>query len=256
MNEILDNLVMKAHKLKIGKRKIHPYFLFTDLSIVFVLVFTYIFSIYTGQISFYKITLIIIAQYFLYEQFVKLKLQLFGIRYRTIVQDFLYFILPTYILGNLILKNPILPALDLLAFNLCLVISTVRLGCFFGGCCHGYPCKVGVKYPLLVLQKIEQPRKFTPSNYFDVRVFPLQLLESIFCYIVFAILFFLLLTKENTLVLNGTFLLQFLMAYCSFRFITDFFKLHRGTKNIGKISQTQIASCFIILVCGIILWLR
>lgn len=256
MNETLDKLVLNAHKLKIGKRKIHPYFLFTDLSIFFVLIFTYMFSIYTSQISFFKITIIIAGQYFLYEIFIKLKLKLFGIRYRTIVQDFLFFILPTYILGNIVLNNPMLPSLDLLAFNLCLVISTVRLGCFFGGCCHGFPCKIGVKYPLLVLKKIEQPRKFTPSNYFDVRVFPLQLVESIFCFLVFAILLFFLLYTENTPVLNGTYLLTFLMFYCFFRLITDFYKLHRGTKNIGKISQTQIASFFIILICGIVFWLR
>ena len=42
----------------------------------------------------------------------------------------------------------------------------------------------------------------------------------------------------------------------SLRAFTDFYKLHRGTKNIGKISQTQIASCIIILICSIIYWLH
>lgn len=255
MNKTLDRLVLRAHGLKIGKRKIHPYFLFTDLSILLVLIFSYVFATYTTQISFFKITLIIGAQFFLYDFFIKLKLQLFGIRYRTIVQDFLYFILPTYILGNFVLNNPILPSLDLLAFNLCIVIGTVRLGCFFGGCCHGFPCKIGVNYPEIVLNKVEKPRKFTPSDYCDIRVFPLQLVESIFCFLVFAILLLLLSTTNNT-VLDGTYLLKFLMAYSVFRLITDFFKLHRGTQNIGKISQTQIASCLIILICSIIFWLR
>jgi len=248
INAFLDKIVVSGHNITFLKKKLHPYFLFLDLSIVLSILFSGVFSLVFGGINGFKIGLIVALQFLCYEFYLKLKGKIFGLRSRTFFQDTILYLFPTYILGVILLKEPILPALDYLGFELAIIIGVARIGCFLGGCCHGIPSSFGVMYPKNILNKILEPRKYTPTPHADIRVFPLPLIEIIVSMIIFTVLFVRLLYVQE---LNGQSLILFIALYCPYRFFSEFYKLDRATKNIGKISQAQIASVLLCIVASI-----
>lgn len=54
-------------------------------------------------------------------------------------------------------------AADVLAFVTPAGIVVLRIGCFFGGCCHGQPSRFGVRYP-------ESPTRVLPLPLFEAVV--------------------------------------------------------------------------------------
>lgn len=248
LNSLLDQIVVSGHNIKFMKRRIHPYFLFLDLSIVLSVLFSGVFSLVFGEINGFKIGTIVALQFLNYEFYLKLKGKIFGLRSRTFFQDTILYLFPTYILGVLLFKEPMLPALDYLGFELAIIIGVARIGCFLGGCCHGIPSSFGVKYPKSILKKVLKPRKYNPTPHADIRVFPLPLIEIIVSVTIFSILFIRLLYVQE---LNGQSLILFIALYCPYRFFSEFYKLDRATKNIGKISQAQIASILLCIVASI-----
>ena len=65
--------------------------------------------------------------------------------------------------------GPVLPGLDVLAVALCVFLAAGRVGCVIGGCCHGHPAPIGPVYPAAGL----------PERLHGVRLFPVQLVESV-----------------------------------------------------------------------------
>lgn len=117
-----------------------------------------------------------------------------------------------------------------------LIHSLGRLGCLSAGCCYGVPCEY-FGYEL-------NNSLIAPPG---IKLFPTQLLESIYCFILFLILL-IFFKKIN----NGYNLISlYVFLYAPFRFFIEFFRgdLHRGL--IGTISTSQIISLVLLIITGI-----
>ena len=131
-------------------------------------------------------------------------------------------------------------AIDLLPIAPCCITiahAFGRLGCFFAGCCYGKPTDsfLGVKFPGL-----SEP------------VHPTQLYESVFLFIIFGVMLFLLLKfdfKYNMSV--------YVISYGIFRFCNEFLRGdHRGELVTG-ISPSQFWSIGMVLIgVGLIFFVK
>lgn len=78
---------------------------------------------------------------------------------------------------SLCAKSHVLSSLDLSALVLAVFIAFAKLGCFAAGCCHGRPHRHGVTYGT---------RHFEAgcwASIVGIRIFPLQLIESFFMFV-------------------------------------------------------------------------
>lgn len=106
-----------------------------------------------------------------------------------------------------------------------------RIGCFLAGCCYGKPTDswIGINFPGIG------------------KVIPTQLIEAIFLFILFGVIFFLILK------LNFKYgFIVYVPAYAIFRFVIEFF---RGDERgvAGALSPSQIW-CIILFVATIPLY--
>jgi phosphatidylglycerol---prolipoprotein diacylglyceryl transferase len=103
-----------------------------------------------------------------------------------------------------------------------------RLGCFFAGCCYGKPTDsfLGVRFPNLLH-----------------KVYPTQLFESAFLFVLFAILFFLVFRKNFTQAFA-----VYLFAYGTFRFFIEFIRGDERGAFLGSLSPSQ--SLAILMITG------
>lgn len=113
-----------------------------------------------------------------------------------------------------LMKQPILPYIDITILGIGVFLAFGRIGCYSVGCCHGRPHKHGVKYG----QK-HVDAGFT-WFYKDVPLLPVQLIESayVFCTVVAGVV--LLLNH----VAPGTVLLVYTVIYGAMRFTIEFFR--------------------------------
>lgn len=115
-----------------------------------------------------------------------------------------------------------------------------RIGCYLAGCCYGKETTsfLGVYYPV---------KDFIGGVYKEYAyVYPTQLFESGFLFILFLILFFVV--KKNQL-------RYYLISYGIFRFILEFFRGDsRGNTILGFLSPSQFLS-IIMVIFGILLWI-
>ena len=112
---------------------------------------------------------------------------------------------------------------------LCILIAHAfgRIGCFLGGCCYGKPTDsiFGMMYP-------------TAEGW--MKVFPTQLYESAFLFLLFFLLVFLI--KKNRFQI-------YLISYGVFRFLLEYLRGDdRGTSPFGALSPSQFMS--IIMIAG------
>ncbi|MBC3795932.1 prolipoprotein diacylglyceryl transferase [Acetobacterium tundrae] len=115
----------------------------------------------------------------------------------------------------------------------CLALAQAfgRIGCFFNGCCYGIPYEGfgAVYYPV---------GSYPPSG---IGLFPSQLTESFFLFILTPVLIFIL-SKSKTPGFTTGF---YLVSYGIFRFINEFFRSDpRG--SILFLSTSQVLSLFVI----------
>lgn len=68
---------------------------------------------------------------------------------------------------------PVLPYLDVTALGLGVFLACGRCGCLMVGCCHGRPCRWGIRYGA------EHAAEGFPGCYVGVRLFPVQAVEAI-----------------------------------------------------------------------------
>jgi hypothetical protein len=111
-----------------------------------------------------------------------------------------------------LLDLPVLPCLDVIGTALGLVQACGRLGCFMAGCCHGRPCRWGVRYGT------EHAEQGFESELVGVRLFPIQAVESL-C-------LFALAAGGAALIVSGrpagTALATYLAGYGAIRFGLEF----------------------------------
>ena len=114
----------------------------------------------------------------------------------------------------------------------CIVIAHAlgRIGCLFAGCCYGLPSQ-SFGLPMLV------------DGVWQNRV-PTQLLESIFLFLLFGVLVYLLLKKDNR------YLLQiYLIVYGVWRFFIEYLRDDpRGGSGISFLTPSQLTSILLALL--------
>lgn len=117
---------------------------------------------------------------------------------------------------------------------LCIVIAHAfgRVGCFFAGCCYGVKTDswLGVKFPDL-----------------DYKVLPTNLMEAIFLFILFGIMFYLIWKKDFKYNLP-----LYFISYGLWRFFIEFFRGDDRGAFIFNLSPSQFWS-IIMIICGITL---
>jgi phosphatidylglycerol:prolipoprotein diacylglycerol transferase len=141
----------------------------------------------------------------------------------------------TLVAGFIVIKkdNNYIKYLDIIAVGIPLFHFFAKIGCFFAGCCYGVQSKIGFIY---------NNSSLTEAS--DIIRFPVQLLESFFCIILFFYLNFLLLNNK----FKNKLLYLYLLIYSAGRFFIEYL---RGDASRGiwfYLSTSQIISILIILL--------
>lgn len=129
--------------------------------------------------------------------------------------------------------------LDILAVIFPLFHGFGRIGCFFAGCCYGVESHVGF---------ITNSNDINPSIN-GVTRFPIQLVESLCCFIIFAIMFFLF--KKDKL--HDKLIYIYMIIYGCVRFIDEFFRGDTYRGFLFGLSTSQWISLILIVVSVIML---
>jgi len=108
--------------------------------------------------------------------------------------------------------QPLLPYLDITILGIGTFLSLGRIGCLMAGCCHGRPCHWGVRYG------DEHAAEGFPSYLVDVRLFPIQAVESFWVLCVVVVGTFFVWTGEA----SGTALAWYVITYDLGRFYFEF----------------------------------
>ena len=121
---------------------------------------------------------------------------------------------------------------DILAIGICIAHAFGRVGCFFGGCCYGKVVPSGTFLTMLY-----------PTENGWLTVYPTQLYESAFLFLLFIILVFV--AKKNRTAV-------YLIGYNVFRFFLEYLRGDdRGASPFGALSPSQFMS-IIMLIWGLI----
>ena len=119
-----------------------------------------------------------------------------------------------------------------------------RIGCFLAGCCYGVECEFGFT---------AHGNDLVPAVN-DVSRFPVQLLESLGCFLIF----FLILYLYRKGKLTGRLLFVYLGVYAVLRFCDEFLRGDAIRGFIFGLSTSQFISIFMALISlgGLLLGLR
>jgi phosphatidylglycerol:prolipoprotein diacylglycerol transferase len=136
--------------------------------------------------------------------------------------------------GYIVIKkdNSYTKYLDIIAAGIPLFHFFAKIGCFLAGCCYGVQSKIGFTY---------HNSQLTEAN--DIMRFPVQLLESLFCIILFFYLNFLFINNK----FKNKLLYLYLLIYSAGRFFIEYL---RGDASRGiwfYLSTSQIISILIFL---------
>ncbi len=131
-----------------------------------------------------------------------------------------------------------LPIADILAVVLPLGHACGRIGCHFAGCCYGVP------YEGFMSVTYTETMGNTPLN---THLFPVQLLEAVFLFVLFVVLLVLFLKTQKV----GLATAVYLYSYAIMRFILEFIRgdLERGA--FWGLSTSQLISIVIVVVVTI-----
>lgn len=113
-----------------------------------------------------------------------------------------------------------------------------RIGCFLGGCCYGIECGFGFVYENALVESAN-----------GVRRFPIQLVESGFEFLLFALILFMFIKGIQ----KHRLFLWYLFIYSIGRFILEFFRGDEYRGFVEFLSTSQFISVFIFAVSLILL---
>lgn len=249
LSRFLDRIVFRSHQIRPFGIDYHPYFLCADLSLLSVVVVSYVFSLVLG-LEPWRLVVMIAAAAATFPLFLLLKARLLSIPTRVYLQDLLFFALPMGFLIGRLLAIPLPALLDFAGIAVPLAHGVGRIGCFLGGCCFGKPSRLGVLYPHSVWDHIPRRRRFLPAPDPGRRVFPLQLLEAGFEFTVFLFLSTRLALHPT---LRGDSLPMYLITYAVFRFGAEFYRGDDWRKYHGPLSEAQWLSVLALLTGSMIL---
>ena len=125
-----------------------------------------------------------------------------------------------------LLGRPVVPYLDAMVVGKGVLLAFGRVGCFMAGCCHGRPFQLGVCYG-----------HAQTKRYAGIRLFPVQLVESLIAVVLTTACAYLLLHGTHA----GTALATYVIGYGTARF---FIELMRGDPRayFGRFSEAQWTS--------------
>lgn len=128
--------------------------------------------------------------------------------------------------------------LDCVTWSTLLGLAIGRVGCFLAGCCYGHV----TDQPWGVLYSHPESLAFDPL----IRRHPVQLYESLACFLLFTILFKFKAPKK----IPGFFAMAILGGYASVRFFIEFLRgdEHRGLVASLSLSRAQIISILLIAI--------
>jgi hypothetical protein len=135
-----------------------------------------------------------------------------------------------------LLNQPILPTLDITVLGIGTFLVFGRVGCFMVGCCHGRPSRLGVRY------RGDFARYGFPHYLVDVRLFPIQLVESAAALVIVAFGVVLILRHAPA----GAAFALYVMAYGMARFLIEFLRGDAGRPYFLGFSRPQWFSLVLI----------
>lgn len=131
-----------------------------------------------------------------------------------------------------LLDQPILPYLDITVLSIGVVSVIGRVGCFMVGCCHGRPYRWGVRY------REEHAQAGFLHCYVGVRLFPAQLLESLWALFIVSTCSWLLLSGQPP----GICLSSYVIGYGGGRFLMEFLRGDPERPYLWGFSEAQWTS--------------
>ncbi len=114
--------------------------------------------------------------------------------------------------GLKLTRQPVFPYLDLTILGIGAFLTLGRIGCLLVGCCHGRPCRWGVRYGE------EHADAGFPSCLVGVRLFPIQAIESLWVLCTVAVGTYFVWTGSPA----GTALAWYVVVYDVGRFCFEF----------------------------------
>lgn len=139
-------------------------------------------------------------------------------------------------LGAALAKTKLSRFENILIKTVPLVHAFGRIGCFFAGCCYGKPAGDG--FGIVLKSAVsDAPR--------DVALIPVQLYESVFDFLLFAVLMFI----DRKFPQNRVLLPIYIMAYSAERFVMEFFRYDSARGIFFGLSTSQWISIALAL-CG------
>lgn len=137
-----------------------------------------------------------------------------------------------------IINQPLLPYLDVTILGIGIFLACGRVGCLMVGCCHGRPHKWGVCY------RSEHAEAGFTHYYVGIRLFPIQLLESLYV--------FFLVIVGTVLVLSGATpgeaMAWYVIAYDIARFLLEFVRGDPERPYYAGFSEAQWTSILLMIV--------
>lgn len=136
-------------------------------------------------------------------------------------------------------RTPFFTAVDAILPAMPLAQCFGRIGCLLAGCCYGFPTSHGLLMP---------GAQGVPA---DTRLFPVQLVESAWCFVLFIFLWRLGRVRQQP----GRLLGVYLCGYGAARFVLEYLRYDAVRGTIGALSVSQwisISAC----ASGIVLLIR
>jgi prolipoprotein diacylglyceryltransferase len=137
-----------------------------------------------------------------------------------------------------LLRQPILPYLDIAILGIGIFLSCGRVGCLMVGCCHGRPHKWGVCY-----RKEHAEAGFT-HYYVGIRLFPIQIVESIWVLFLVIVGTVLVMTGAHP----GEVIAWYVIAYDIGRFLLEFVRGDPERPYYAGFSEAQWTSIFLMII--------
>jgi prolipoprotein diacylglyceryltransferase len=131
-----------------------------------------------------------------------------------------------------LMGHPVLPYLDITILGIGMFLICGRIGCFLVGCCHGRPHRWGVCY------RHAHATAGFPAYYVGVRLFPIQIIESLSVLCIVLVGTILVLCGHPP----GEALAWYVMSYGVARFGFEFARGDVGRPDLWGFSEAQWTS--------------
>ncbi len=136
-----------------------------------------------------------------------------------------------------LLKLPVWRYLDVIIIAIGIFLFWGRMGCFAVGCCHGRLSAFGCIY-----KKTAHSQSIAPA-YIGFKIFPIQILESIFVIILVS---FLIFVSPNSK--PGFVVILYSLFYGWYRFIVEFYRGDIDRPYWSGISEAQMTSLILVTI--------